>query len=316
MGALKEAARKGKGGDTRLGHLSNGDIVFPAEHVNDKNMKVIVDFMQKQGIKDPSRFIVGHESNRKNPKTRLPQFEDSGSASGDTGQSGGGGGGQSGPGDAPGAGSPGGNTPAPGGIAPGSVTDPLGGPTASDPSTGTTTPGIGTNAGNLTGHESTTAVESGNIPGTPQGTPDMNSVADTAGMGLLGRFGQPDIGVVGNTLGNVLGKPIGDLSRDISRDPLGTFSGLTIDALASIFGGPIAGLAGLASRGLTGKSIGSNVVGAIEGLGSTLGTPNGVTGTGGPAPPGADTGSGLPALGGGIGINLDEMLKNRLGGAQ
>ena len=124
MGALKEAARKGVRGDTRLGHLSNGDIVFPAEHVDAQTRKVIHLFMQKKGL-DPKRFTVGHPDNHKNPHTRLPQFEGTGGegegegpgSEGGTGGNGPGGGGTGGPGNGASAGDAGnaGDT-APGGI--------------------------------------------------------------------------------------------------------------------------------------------------------------------------------------------------------
>ena len=41
---LKEAARKGVLGDTRLGHLSNNDRIFPAEHVDEHTGKTRIDY--------------------------------------------------------------------------------------------------------------------------------------------------------------------------------------------------------------------------------------------------------------------------------
>lgn len=304
MGALKDAARKGRGGDTRLGHLTNGDIVFPAEKVNEKTKPQIVKFLRDQGL-NPAHFIVGHPGNRKNDRTRLPQFEDSSSASGDTGQSGGGGGGQSGP--------PGGDTGAgAGGGAPAGISTGAAAPTGSP----------------LTGTESTTAVESGQIPGTPVGTPTPDTSTGATAAQDIGKVMKPDVltdqptdprGISDTSLGNTIGNMLQSKLSEFQFDPVGTLAGLGINfGLGAIPGIGQAVTIGNALSSMLGRgTLGSNVVGAVEGLGNPMGTPGGVSpGSVGPAPPGADTGNGLQALGGGVGVDLSEMLRNRLGGLQ
>jgi len=331
MGALKTAARKGIGNDTRLAHLSNGDVVLPVEAASDpETKKKLVQFFKSKNL-DLNRFTVGHERNRKNPHTRLPMF-DAGDAEGGGGGAGGPGagggapgdpsGGGGGPGGASGESETGGGANAPGtggniggagpGAGPGGIGT-VGGPDQSDPSTGSTTAGIGQNApsaGTLTGTESTTAVESGTIPGTPEGTAPQLGIAEAAGLGQLGKFGQPNLGVIGNLIGNFAGPSI----QGALNDPVGTLAALGID----IGIGAIPGL-GIANSiaGLTGiGSLGKNVVGAVEGglsglTGTAGGQQPGVAGPG--VDTGVDTGKGLSALGGGVGVDLSELLKNRLG---
>lgn len=302
MGALKEAARKGRGGDTRLGHLTNGDIVFPAEHVDEHTKKLIHTFMKHKGL-DPGRFTVGHESNKKNPKTRLPQFEGTGAegsgegpgAEGGVGGNGPGGGGTGGPGNGASAGD--------------NSNSGVAGAAVSDPSTSSTTPGVmGTpNASSLTGKESETAVESGTVPGTPEAQASMNDPATAASMGQLGKFGQPDLGVVGNVVGNVVGTPIGNAIRGFETDPIGTLAALGINVgIGAIPGiGQALGLANSVA-GLFGSDLGHSVVGGLEGMsGPTSSSASaGTTGT-----PGAGD---LGSLGGGIGTGFDDNLLRKL----
>lgn len=304
-------AAQGRGGDTKLGHLSHGDIVVPREKVT----PTIRAMLRSAGI-PMRRFTVGYSANSINPKTGLPEFDGGGAAgAGEGGGGGGGGGGGSGgggggpgdssgagggPGDAPGTGA---DSPAPGAPASAGIGGGIGGSGV----------GAGTAAASgVTGTESATAVESGQIPGTPVGTPDPNSAATASGMGLLGHFGQPDLGLVGNMLGNQLGKPLGDLGRSFATDPVGTLAALGIN-LGVGFTGPIGLAAGLASRGLTGQSIGSNVVGAVEGLGLNSGTTG--SAAAGSAPGGVPGSPGSPAGQGGGGTDIAQILAQLRGGA-
>lgn len=255
MSGLKEAARKGEAGDTRLGHLTNGDRIFPAEHVDDETAKMIDMFMKKKGL-DPGRFTVGHPSNRKNRRTRLPQFEGTGGAGSGEGPGSDGGTGGNGPG--------GGGTGGPGN----------GASAGGDAGTGTS------GASGLTGMESQTAVESGQIPGTPNAQAEMNSPAAAAAMGQLGKFGQPDLGVIGNVLGNVVGKPLGD----IGRNPISSAINFGVGMIPGI--GQALSLGNMVAAALGQGTIGSAVTGLGRGLGAD-------------APTGPATGPGATTAGGG-----------------
>lgn len=70
------AKKKGRGGDTTLGHLSVGDLVIPRGQVTPKMRAFMNEFF------DVDRYTVGHEANSKNPNTGLPEFYDSGGMGG------------------------------------------------------------------------------------------------------------------------------------------------------------------------------------------------------------------------------------------
>lgn len=66
------AKKKGRKGDTTLGHLSHGDLVIPRGQVTPKMRAFMNEFF------DVDRYTVGHEANSKNPNTGLPEFYDDG----------------------------------------------------------------------------------------------------------------------------------------------------------------------------------------------------------------------------------------------
>lgn len=179
-------------------------------------------------------------------------------------------------------------------------------------------PGNGASAdGGLTGHESATAVESGSIPGTPVGTPEMNSVGTAATMGLLGHFGQPSIGVLDGPVNGLLGNPIGSIvGAPVSAIPgLGVINGLIglAHTVGLLDGVPTAAQMAQDHMGLpTAAGMlngppapGSGVSGAVDAAmngaptGVNAGAPTGGTGGGGgPGPGGHDGGDGSGAQSG------------------
>lgn len=307
MATLKDAARKGRLGDTRLGHLSNGDRVFPVEHVDEHTGKQIDMFMRKHGL-DPGRFTVGHKANRKNPHTRLPEFESSGESNGGDGNGGNGGGGGGGGGEGTG----GGSSPGPGGP------------------TGT---GDNDNAGS-----SAAAAQGGATPGSVSGgTPD-HEASDVSSpgnnpTGVAGPGGTP-----GSPTADALASAPEQSLPGISIDRAGPLAGLAsavglgflndkVETLANLGFGLIGGVPSLANTAAsqvgkttsqtttnpgeitqgapntTGPSLGKGVSAAVGAIGDAFSGSGGLAGTGGtgPSPTGGAGGgegiAGLPSMG-------------------
>lgn len=74
--ARAEMADMGRNGDTVLGHLSRGEMVVPNELLDADDgalRKILAGVMKEVGI-NPNQFTVGHEDNKINPATGLPEF--------------------------------------------------------------------------------------------------------------------------------------------------------------------------------------------------------------------------------------------------
>jgi hypothetical protein len=74
--ARAEMADMGRNGDTVLGHLSRGEMVVPNELLDADDgalRKILAGVMKEVGI-NPNQFTVGHEENKINPATGLPEF--------------------------------------------------------------------------------------------------------------------------------------------------------------------------------------------------------------------------------------------------
>lgn len=73
MGLLSTAARNGRNGDTRLAHVTPGEVVIPKEvaRYSPGLISNVANRSRSMGI-DPSRTMVGH--GRKNPKTGIEEF--------------------------------------------------------------------------------------------------------------------------------------------------------------------------------------------------------------------------------------------------
>lgn len=174
------------------------------------------------------------------------------------------------------------------------------GPGTGADSSGTGAGGVGGPSDGLTGQESETAVESGEIPGTPVGVADQNSIGQAAMMGQLGMFGQPTIGsilnglvngVANNVNGVVQGKPevIGKMAINglLGLTPVGA-----INSISGLLGGPTVGSVAMGMLGKdnpnagapSGVSAGSPTAGV--GVGPTGAAPGGPgNGLGGPQQP-------------------------------
>lgn len=163
------------------------------------------------------------------------------------------------------------------------------GPGTGADGTGTGVGGVGGpgDTSGLTGHESETAVESGEIPGTPVGTPSDNSVSTAGLMGLLGKWGQPDLGFLGNQLGNQLGHAISNPGQTAINGLIGTIPGLGLaNTISGILGGP---------------TVGSVVGSALSGMSSSPDSTGVSAGSPTPGGPGAGNGG---AFGDGGGSNF------------
>ena len=324
---LKDAARKGVWGDTRLGHLSNGDRVFPAEKIDEHTAKQIDVFMRKHGL-DPGRFTVGHKSNARNPHTRLPMFADGGGDPGGAGgDPGGGGGDPSGGGDASGGGETGGGANAAGtggnigGAGPG---DNSGG---SETGGGANAPGTGGNIGgagpggtstggaNSLGGEAA-AAQGAATSGTPTGGPSSLGGEVAAAQGAATPAGQkgttsetaveelttPNVSAVPSITGlsfldtmlqGFLSHPIQSaIDLGVGMIPGIGLANTALGALSSLTGGatPTAGsMATSAGRAIGDAFSGS---GGLSGTGGTGPSPTG--GAGGSA---GLTGASAPSMG-------------------
>jgi hypothetical protein len=72
---LKALARKGRGGDTEIGHLTEGELVVPVSILDrfPEARDVLFDAFREAGI-DPDRYIVGAAENSVNPETGVREF--------------------------------------------------------------------------------------------------------------------------------------------------------------------------------------------------------------------------------------------------
>jgi len=73
-GAMDKAAKKGRGTDDTVGHLTKGEVIIPAQIMSDpKNKQMIADLFKNSGG-NLDEFTVGHEKNKVNPETGQPEF--------------------------------------------------------------------------------------------------------------------------------------------------------------------------------------------------------------------------------------------------
>ena len=70
---MKEIAKYGRNGDTRIGHLTNGEVIIPNGIINSKLQKELKKAFEKQGT-NIERYTVGNSSNSINPITGQPEF--------------------------------------------------------------------------------------------------------------------------------------------------------------------------------------------------------------------------------------------------
>lgn len=72
----KKMAAMGREGDDVIAHLQTGELVIPAQLLEDNpDMKeTIFAFLEGQGIEDPQRYVVGSDANSINPDTGAAEF--------------------------------------------------------------------------------------------------------------------------------------------------------------------------------------------------------------------------------------------------
>lgn len=72
----KEAPKKGRMGDTVLGHLTKGEVVIPVQMLDADDhalRKIVMQMMKEYGV-NPNEYTVGHKDNKINPETGYPEF--------------------------------------------------------------------------------------------------------------------------------------------------------------------------------------------------------------------------------------------------
>jgi LysM repeat protein len=68
-------AKYGRNEDNMLAHVAEGELVIPAQFLQDEVMKQrIYDILAEAGVEDPEAYVVGSEANDINPTTGLPEF--------------------------------------------------------------------------------------------------------------------------------------------------------------------------------------------------------------------------------------------------
>ena len=68
-------AKYGRNEDNMLAHVAEGELVIPAQFLEDEVMKQrIFEMLEEAGVEDPEAYVVGSESNDLNPTTGLPEF--------------------------------------------------------------------------------------------------------------------------------------------------------------------------------------------------------------------------------------------------
>ena len=73
---LEALAAKGRGGDTEIGHLTEGELVVPVSILArfPEARDALFDAFREAGI-DPDRYVVGAAENSVNPETGAPEFK-------------------------------------------------------------------------------------------------------------------------------------------------------------------------------------------------------------------------------------------------
>lgn len=71
-----QMAEKGRYGDDTVAHLESGELVIPKAFLDqDPEMaKTLFAYLERMGVEDPQRYVVGSDANSINPETGLPEF--------------------------------------------------------------------------------------------------------------------------------------------------------------------------------------------------------------------------------------------------
>ena len=90
--AATKLAKKGRGGDTMLGHLSPGEVVVPADVLAQPGVRERLLFGFAGAGLEPGRYTVGGRDDSRNPRTGMREYRGGGAeGTGDPGPGGGGG---------------------------------------------------------------------------------------------------------------------------------------------------------------------------------------------------------------------------------
>lgn len=246
--ALDQAAKRGRGGDTDLGHLTKKDLVIPAEWQKGELDKELSALLKKHKF-DRSRYTVGEKGNKIHPETGLPEFDSEGGGEGPGGEGGGSG---------PGMGADGGDGGPSGGGGPG------GGEVGTGHDTGPTS-GVGTDMG---GAPTGGTVDLGTMPGisiTANDQPPGSAPPGVTGIGMIDRaldsFASHPISSTLATAANMAVPALGALST-VS----GWLGGPTTQGVMDLLGTNISNLQGTNAPASIGDS---PVMGSPTQLGAT-----------------------------------------------
>ena len=71
----EKMAKYGRNEDNMLAHVAEGELVIPAQFLEDEVIKQrIYDILTEAGVDDPESYVVGADANDLNPTTGLPEF--------------------------------------------------------------------------------------------------------------------------------------------------------------------------------------------------------------------------------------------------
>jgi hypothetical protein len=71
---FEDDEKKGRNGDTKLAHVTVGEIVIPRNLAEDEDFRGFINEMFKKNGVDLQEFIVGTEANKVNPETGYLEF--------------------------------------------------------------------------------------------------------------------------------------------------------------------------------------------------------------------------------------------------
>ena len=71
---VRELSRAGRGGDTTIGHLTEGEVVIPEAYQTPGVMALLAKEMRRQGT-NPAEFEVGNRFAKRNPQTGAQEFQ-------------------------------------------------------------------------------------------------------------------------------------------------------------------------------------------------------------------------------------------------
>ena len=189
----RKLAEMGRGGDTEVGHLTEGEVVVPPELAGNSDVRAhLLEAFERAGI-DIGRYTVGGEDDSRNPRTGMREYRGRGAENeGDDRGAGGGGPGSGGGGGGGGEGgySSGGDHHGAGAVSSGSASGGFGdggdhhnaGAVSSSPAASAAGPGPGPGGGGERGREGGMYGGGGNQSGAPAGATGGEAVTNPGGV--------------------------------------------------------------------------------------------------------------------------------------